>query len=521
MMFCTTCKVSWGDSATECPRDGTLLVHQSGSDFRTSGQLAMLPAPIEELAAGTVVGGYEIEGLIGSGGMGRVYGARHPLIGKRAAIKVLHSHCCADANAVVRFVHEAQAVNRIGHANIVDIFAFGALDDGRSYLIMEWLQGETLQERLERVQRIQFDEVVSILVALTRALEAAHAAGVIHRDLKPDNVILIHEDDTDRLKLLDFGIAKLSTTQPSARRTETGMTMGTPLFMSPEQARGLDVDASTDLYALGVIGYAMICGQTPFEHEGSPVEILHAHISKPPVSPSAFAPDIPEGLESLLLELLSKQPAERPRLSDVRLRLRHLTSPSSSGSRRFASEPALAAIPFDARPVTTDHVPAPDARTWIRFLPGFALVVAVSFAVVVVIAVMSPKPETGLDAIHAPVIAVAPPVAPSVAMTPVVTNDQPPAVPLTGTVELAINPPTAALMIDGKPVSLELGRAQLQLEPGKHVAAVRANRFHPLDKTFVVVASKTTSVELRMSRSAPRRTLEADGVVNPFASRKR
>jgi serine/threonine-protein kinase len=352
MKLCTTCGRRWDIVGSRCPDDGTPLVAEAARAGRASASatwsseqpaLAQLrPAARHELAPGDCVGEYVIERRIGAGGMGVVYGARHPVIGKRAAIKILAAKLTADDEALSRFVLEAQAVNKIGHANIVDIFSFGTLDDGRSYFAMEWLQGETLGARLAR-GRLSVREACSILSPLCRALEAAHAAGVIHRDLKPDNVLLATDDDGWRVKLLDFGIAKLSTATAQVSRTATGVAMGTPLYMAPEQARGEAVDGRTDVYALGLLAYTMVCGVSLFEDEGSAIEILAAHISRPPVPPRAHAPDLPAAFDALILEMIAKQPDQRPALGEIRRRLAAIAAdadrPAPPAMARGASLP--------------------------------------------------------------------------------------------------------------------------------------------------------------------------------------
>jgi serine/threonine-protein kinase len=324
------------------------------------------PQASGELAPGDCVGEYVIERRIGAGGMGTVYGARHPVIGKRAAIKILNARLTADDDALSRFVLEAQAVNKIGHASIVDIFGFGTLDDGRSYFAMEWLQGETLGERLQR-GRLTVREAAAILSPLCRALEAAHAAGVIHRDLKPDNVFLATDDDGWRVKLLDFGVAKLSSATAAVSRTATGVAMGTPLYMAPEQARGETVDGRTDVYALGLVAYAMVCGVSLFEDAGSAIEILAAHIARPPVPPRARVPDLPAAFEALILEMIAKQPDHRPAPSEIRGRLAAIaTAADRPGPPAMAGPPTmparLAGLPASRPPTMPGAVPiAPDA----------------------------------------------------------------------------------------------------------------------------------------------------------------
>src|SRR3954471_5448371 len=183
-----------------------------GSDHSVStGGLARIdPRNTYDLAVGEMVGEYRVEGELGRGGMGRVYAATHPVIAKRAAIKVLHPELSVNTEAVERFIQEARSVNQIGHPNIVDIFAFGTLPDGRSYFVMEWLRGESLHTRIER-ERLPIAEALVMLETITVALEAAHEKGIVHRDLKPDNVFLVEvKGDRPQVKLLDFGIAKLS-----------------------------------------------------------------------------------------------------------------------------------------------------------------------------------------------------------------------------------------------------------------------------------------------------------------------
>src|SRR5262252_1294511 len=199
------------------------------------------------------VGEYRVLRKIGEGGMGAVYAAVHPVIGKRVAIKVLAPHIASNPELVRRFVDEARAVNKIGHPNIVDIFSFGWLPDRRHYFAMEFLDGQSLAERIKRGS-FQPDEARRLLRHICQALEAAHRQGIVHRDLKPDNIWVVEPQHSDSYaKLLDFGIAKLVGDNDTGTRTQTGVLMGTPAYMSPEQCKGAGVDHRTDIYALGMI----------------------------------------------------------------------------------------------------------------------------------------------------------------------------------------------------------------------------------------------------------------------------
>ncbi len=273
--------------------------------------------PDNDLKPGFLVGDYEITGTLGQGGMGVVYSAVHPLIDKRAAIKVIHPRLCQDPTSVHRFVQEARSVNRIGHPNIVDVFALGQLDDGRSYMVMEWLEGETLCERLRR-GRPPLREGLTILGQIADALQAAHERGVIHRDLKPDNIFLVPvKGQQEQVKLLDFGIAKLTSDTAPIAQTDTGVLLGTPGYMSPEQARGKNIDSRTDLYALGAIAYEVILGRPPFEADNAMDKLL-AHCSEPVPEPRDLWPDMPELLNHLIAGLLAKSRRDRPSIDEVR-----------------------------------------------------------------------------------------------------------------------------------------------------------------------------------------------------------
>jgi serine/threonine-protein kinase len=267
--------------------------------------------PAADLQPGTLVGEYSIDRVIGEGSFGKVYAATHPVIGKTVAVKVLALEHAHKPQQVSRFIEEARAVNRIRHKNIVDIFSFGQLPDGRHYFVMELLEGKTLGAYMEERGRLPVDEALPLLRKMARALDAAHAAGIAHRDLKPDNLMLLFDEDGITPKLLDFGIAKLMDDSQKAHRTATGVQMGTPLYMSPEQCRGQAVDHRTDMYSFGVLVHEMLSGRRLFDQPTVP-EVMVAHMSQDPPRLSEIAADLPPGLDVPVLKLLAKDPAARP-----------------------------------------------------------------------------------------------------------------------------------------------------------------------------------------------------------------
>jgi serine/threonine protein kinase len=262
---------------------------------------------------GQTIGAYRVARLLGIGGMGRVYKGVHPQIGSRVAIKVLSRECSDRRDLVERFFAEAKAVNLIRHESIVNVLDLATLPDGRPYIVMEYLDGSSLAGIIDHAKRsgmpLPLGGLARLVAEVLDALGAAHATGIIHRDLKPDN---IYVTPGGRAKVLDFGIAKLQPAggAASGSSTHTGSLLGTPHYMSPEQAAGRPVDTRADIYAIGVILFECATLQKPFVAD-SLFDLLRKHVEAPPPSPRALRADMPESLEHIIYAALAKQPDER------------------------------------------------------------------------------------------------------------------------------------------------------------------------------------------------------------------
>jgi serine/threonine-protein kinase len=388
------------------------------SDVPVESSAADVPAP------GTVIDErYEVGALLGQGGMGYVVAARHVVLGTRLAMKVLRREMTRDAEMVERFRREARAASAIGHPGIVVVRDFGTLPSGACYFVMEHLDGKSLERALSEDGPFSVERAVDVVRQMAEALGAAHAAGIVHRDVKPDNAVLVtHHGRVDHVKLLDFGIAKLDF---ASRLSGAHRILGTPAYMAPEQARGGKVDHRTDVYALGVVLFELLTGTIPFEH-AQPFEVLRMHMNTPAPSVLSRRPDLPASVADAVARCLAKDPAERPQSMEALIALLApiaaprrsepaLTRPSveRAPSRLTPSDAQIEAIravsalpvsrpsPLPAVPVTA--APSASRGVWIAGISlgvvGFALlagalgvVIASRSSAAPVAAVMTPPP---------------------------------------------------------------------------------------------------------------------------------
>jgi serine/threonine protein kinase len=297
-MVCPQCRALFRGRFARCPRDGA----------------ALQAAVLDPLVGHTFADRYVVEDLLGEGGMGRVYRARHLRMSRRFAIKVLFGDQSASTKMVQRFTHEAEAASRLQHPNLVGVVDFGETDEGLLYLAMDYAAGPDLGLLIHRSGPMPGDRVLAIAAQLCDGLAHAHGRGLVHRDFKPDNIIIESGEQGDVARICDFGIAVLRENDrpTSDRLTTDGLVVGTPHYMAPEQSVGDEVDPRTDLFALGVILYEMIAGVLPFE--GSPAEVarLHLNVPAPPVARRVPGLAVDPLIEALSMRLMAKRPDDRP-----------------------------------------------------------------------------------------------------------------------------------------------------------------------------------------------------------------
>lgn len=307
MLHCPTCGRLFEADLRTCPHDGATL--------RADSTIAA-PALQDPLVGRVLDDKYRLERRLGEGGMGTVYHATHLLIDRPVAVKVLHQRFVEDEAAQERFRREARAAGRLRHTNAVTVTDFGRTSAGCVYIVMELLEGRNLRELLAFESPLESGRAVELMTQVAAAVEAAHESGVIHRDLKPANIFIVQPKNAPPLvKVLDFGIAKLAADSVDESEqhalTLTGVMIGTPRYMSPEQCDGAHLTPAADVYSLGIILYEMLTGSTPFTG-ASPLAVALQHSSKPPRRPTELVANIPLELERVVLHALEKNPLNRP-----------------------------------------------------------------------------------------------------------------------------------------------------------------------------------------------------------------
>ncbi|MCB9602107.1 MAG: protein kinase, partial [Sandaracinus sp.] len=353
---------------------------------------------------GQVLSGlYKVHSRIGRGGMGTVYMAVHIHLDKPFAVKVLSDQIAANKSAVQRLLQEARTASSIDHDNIVDVFSFDAMEDGRVFLVMELLEGVSLAELVERGP-MRLERALPIARQVCQALEAAHARGVVHRDLKPENVFICRKREADFVKVLDFGISKVRAADAEAVRvTKTGQLVGTPLYMSPEQARGeLDVDHRADVYALGVMLFEMVTGRPPFEGTNY-FQLLWKHGNEPAPSARTKMPELPEALDAVLLRSLEKKPEARFQSMREMEEALIAVAPELGDPDRLVSLPPRQASTTPPSAAVVPSAPEPPRRpAWMAWAAVAVAATALLGGGFAVARLTAPTPETPVAAATAP-----------------------------------------------------------------------------------------------------------------------
>lgn len=425
MPRCPKCQSDYGEGVVYCSQDGE----------------ALLPMVLE--------GRYRLLSVLGEGGMGVVYLAEHVGLGKRVAVKVLRGELSRDATFSRRFELEAIAASQIGHENIVDVTDLGRTPSGELFYVMELLEGQSLGAVLQRERFLPLSRAVPILVQMCRALEAAHARGIVHRDVKPQNVMLLsREGRPDFVKVVDFGISKVSN-PGGGKLTEAGAILGTADYMAPEQVSGGEVNAHSDVYAVGVLTYELCTGTLPFRGENSFATML-LHLEAKVEPPSQRRPELglPPELDALVLRALAKDPNSRPSMARFRTGLEALSAvvaPAPAPVSRSAP-PSSVEAPSLARTTISERPAAFRRRRWPLFAGTGA--VAVLLGVAGTLAALQTSPPVQVPA-------------PAPTPAPVeVSSPEPAPPPPRARVSIVSRPPGATVSVGGR----VLGTTPLELD---------------------------------------------------------
>ena len=299
MKFCPACERKYDDEMRVCGVDGTPLKSLTERD-----------APQDPVIGQIIKGRYRVLRKLGEGGMGTVYLAEQVSIGRKVAVKLLRGNYACDEEFIARFQREARLAASLNHRNIITVYDFDQADDGSLFIAMEYVNGEQLSEVIQREGPLPIGRATRLGLQIAEGLEAAHRAGVIHRDIKPDNIMVVRDSGFERIIVMDFGVARLREAGTGTQLTRAGTIMGTPAYMAPEQAEGSGVSDKTDLYALGIVLYEMLSGSVPFKGS-TPSAVLAKQLRERPVELRKLRAEVPAAIERVVMRALEKKPEKR------------------------------------------------------------------------------------------------------------------------------------------------------------------------------------------------------------------
>jgi serine/threonine-protein kinase len=398
---CLECNRQFTGIVAACPHDGSMLVNKVQ----------------DPLIGTTLAGHYEIISLIGHGGMGVVYKARHNLMDRIVAIKMLHANLVSDSMSVKRFQQESKAASRISHPHVITVYDFGISPQGQPYIVMDYLEGISLADVIKNEGQVSVERCIKIISQACDALEHAHRQGVVHRDLKPTNIVLVETDeDKDFVKVVDFGVAKLMSDSTEGQRlTQAGEVCGSPVYMSPEQCLGQELDARSDIYSMGICMYESLTGKLPIVGK-TMVDTMSKHISEMPPTFKDSRPDlyIPERLESVVMRALSKTCEDRQQSMDELKVEIDMAIPRPGRSQVLRTAPVT---PVDPKQLVKTLFEAVSVKVWA------AVACAVVVVGIILFMVMQPKPAVKPEQATVPVTN--PPKQTSSATTPATTAASP------------------------------------------------------------------------------------------------
>ena len=453
-------------------------------------------------------GRYNIEKVLGEGGMGIVYKATHATLGKTLAVKVLRPEVSKNEEIVARFRQEAQSASAIGNQHIIDISDFGSLPDGSTYFVMEFLTGKSLTEALK--DRFDTKRTINVAKQLCNALGSAHEIGIVHRDLKPDNVQLIERGGSrDFVKVLDFGIAKVGGA--GSKLTQAGQVFGTPHYMSPEQCAGTNVDHRTDIYALGVILYEMACGFVPFDADNL-MGILTKHLYEEPIRPSELPPptNVPSALEAVIMKCLAKKVDQRYQsMADVAADLDAISfgltpmAVAEQVSRNTGTQNmGNAADPTSGMTISVGQPVVPTNKSTLPIVIGIAAVVLIGGGAAMMMGGNKPAADPNVNVVTPAVAAPAP--APTPAPAPEPTPE-----PIAAPPSTPVEAPAAKVTISSEPSGAEvylngalLGNTPFTLEKpkGSDKLELELRESGYLEQTVTIAALTADSVTLSLKK---------------------